>query len=180
MNIVSRKDYEVDMPKKQIVIGDPLYFEDYADDQKKLNKLISRIKINKVIKDNMKCFVSVVEIEDEGYESVELRICIAPSANAHVYLQDMKYTSQETTSKAIGVDSATYMIEVDENSCDINTMADGYWGNEEIFFRTINGKKNIDAYLICLTMPDDFDVEETISYVDCFFKNKKEITLKAA
>lgn len=182
--VLKRKNYEVDMIKN-LQFGDPMYYEDYADDKKRLNSLISNIKLKKELKERFNCYLSLIQSQDHDddcdmdFDSLELRICLAPKEHFATYLNDMQYASQKTKVKEIGVDSASYILEIDGKYDKFSTEADGYWGCESTFYRTIDRKKYVDAIMICISMPEDIDMDNLDKYVDYYFSNKKEIELPA-
>lgn len=176
--LLEQKVYEVKTPKT-IIFGDPMYFEDFEDDPKRLKSLIAELKLTK---NQIAQFVSRVVIknerfEDEGFEfdSISMNIYIAPSEHIGTYMNDQYYKVQKETTKDIGVDSACYLLQVDDNYDEFRTGADGYWGCHTTYSRTINGKKHVDAHIVSITMTEDLSMEDVEQYLKYFFKDTKEI-----
>lgn len=81
------------------------------------------------------------------------------------------YKGQETVEKAIGVDTAKYLIEVDGKSDEIHTGGDGYWGNCLEFYRSYNGKRILDAAIINISIPEFMDFGDMKQHAAYFFED---------
>ncbi|WP_368263222.1 hypothetical protein [Clostridium disporicum] len=125
---------EVKMPTK-IYIGDPMYFEHYADNKTRLNQLT----YNKGYrgKSSWVGSVKLTEVEDSFemagkthyYTSVYFMICFAPNQKLlSLYEENMKFNYQKEKDVEIGVDSATYVFGFNKNEMEVRTMSDGGFG----------------------------------------------------
>lgn len=130
--ILSKISAEVKMPKK-MYIGDPMYFEKFEG--KKLSKLT--YANNYRGKSEWFGLLSIIEkegsFEIEGkthtYKDIEIMISFAPNKKLlNIYDEEkcMNYQREKTT--PIGVDTARYVIGIDDKEIEINTQADGFWG----------------------------------------------------
>ena len=57
-----------------------------------------------------------------------MEIYLAPAETMKTYLDGMKYRAQKMKEKMIGVDTARYLLTVDDRSDEIRTGGDGCWG----------------------------------------------------
>lgn len=176
--LLEQKTYETKTPKT-IIFGDPMYFEDYEDEPKRLKSLITDLKLTKAQLAEFVCRVVLMNerFTEEGFEfdSISLNIYLAPAEHIKTYMGGQYYTVQKETNKEIGVDSASYLLQIDDKYDEFRTGADGYWGNQTTYSRTINGKKRIDAYVINVNLPEDESMKSAEDYVKYFFQNVKEI-----
>ena len=153
---------KVKMPTT-IIVGDPLYFEEYPDRKDLVYNKEFRGKKDWV------GIVTLSETETEykniTIEGTSLKVVYAPNEEfAKVYLDDMKYKSQKIKNTQIGVDSARYSIQIDDKYHEINTGGDGYWGDISEFYR---GDK-LDGIMLDMELGDTSsfnDYKEIIEYL---------------
>lgn len=168
-----RKYYDVKMPT-EIIMGDPYYFEEFEDDNKKLKSLISIIKPTKKQRETWKCGVSLLaekKHNDEyniDFDNNRIIIAIAPKKYLRMYLNEKHFTDQNVETKKIGVDTAEYIISVDDKSDIIRTDGDGYWATEIIF--RAKGKRIVEAIMLDISMPSELTLENIEKYINYFFE----------
>ena len=168
-----KETYKVKLPK-HITIGDPNYFEEFTGSE------LERLTVDY---DTPKHFTDArVTLEAKPYDEfpsitlLDMTIYLAPKSTMHTYLDGMMYKSQQSAEKPIGVDTAKYLLAVDGKDDIIHTGADGCWGNFQELYREMNGKKYVDAVIINLGFPDDFeDMESMRRYLNYFFEDFEEI-----
>ena len=168
-----KETYKVKLPK-HIVIGDPSYFRDFSGSE------LERLTVDY---DGPKNFTDArVTIESSPCEEMpeltllDMTIYLAPKSTMHTYLEGMIYKSQSHTDKDIGVDTAQYLLEVDNKSDTIYTAADGCWGNFQEIFREMNGKKMVDAVIISLGFPDDLETFESMrEHLNYYFEDVEQV-----
>lgn len=168
-----KETYKVKLPK-HIVIGDPNYFKEFTGSE--LERLTVDYDVSKNFTD------ARVTIESSPCEDMpeltllDMTIYLAPKSTMHTYLEGMIYKSQNHTEKDIGVDTAKYLLEVDGKSDTIYTAADGCWGSFQEIFREMNGKKMVDAVIISLGFPDDFeDMDSLRERLNYFFEDVEQV-----
>ena len=168
-----KETYKVKLPK-HIVIGDPNYFKEFTGSE--LERLTVDYDVSKNFTD------ARVTIESSPCEDMpeltllDMTIYLAPKSTMHTYLEGMIYKSQNHTEKDIGVDTAKYLLEVDGKSDTIYTAADGCWGSFQEIFREMSGKKMVDAVIINLGFPDDFeDIDRLRERVNYFFEDVEQV-----
>ena len=79
------------------------------------------------------------------------------------------YADQRIEQKEIGVDTARYIMEIDDRWKEFHTGADGCWGNTFTYFHTRNGRKQVDGKMIMFTMPEEVSFEEMKRIMDTLF-----------
>lgn len=164
------KIYSIDCPRR-IQFGDPLYVEKYK------GKELSSLVVNRLIP---KKFVAKVVLREEPYKECpdlmcrSIEICLGPQKYIDTYANGRIYSNQEIVEKQIGVDTACYYIDVDDRYNEINTGADGMWGNECILYKKTNKRKVIEGIIITIEMPEDETLESMEEMVRYFFKNVAE------
>ena len=104
-----------------------------------------------------------------------LVIYLAPPKTMQTYLDGMQYESQKVDEKQIGVDTACYLLRVDDRTETVQTAADGYWGGVETLYRVIDGKTCHDAVIISVEMPEDYDFEAMKALAGRCFPDMKQI-----
>lgn len=177
--------YKLKQTPHHIVFGDPMYFEDYADDKKRLKSLVTNLTLTKAQRNEFGCVVrlscgkkeeKLPNGENFSYMEKIITILMCVPKDFDVYLSDLKYTNQTVKSKEIGVDSHTYYLQVNENDDEINTNADDCWGMESLYYGKINGKRVLQAVVINIALPDEMSEKEINQYMDYFFKEKEPYT----
>lgn len=174
--ILRQETFKVDCPK-QITIGDPSYFEEFSG--KKLDKLTVNCKpYKRFAYRKFETRVTVTEITFEEFPDAKmcnLSIYMAPEKTIKTYMENKMYEGQEAFDKEIGVDTARYLMIIDDKSDVIYTGGDGYWGCYGEYSRKIEGKRYVDAIIIHLSMPE-FDSYETVKQrMRYFFNNVQPI-----
>lgn len=122
--IVKKEIYVVDCPT-HILFGDPMYFEHFEG--QKLDRLVVDCKVPKN-------FVARVVLQEQPIEDLPgemldtMTLYMAPERTISTYMDGYCYKGQEVEQKEIGVDTVTYLFEVDGRYEEFNTEGDGYWG----------------------------------------------------
>jgi len=138
--ILNEVKVEVKMPTK-MYIGDPMYFDHYADNKTRLNQL-TYVKGFRG-KSSWLGSVKVTEVESSyeiagkthSYSEVYFMICFAPNQKLlNLYEENMKFNYQKEKSVEIGVDSATYVFGFNKNEMEVRTMSDGGFGMVSEFY----------------------------------------------
>lgn len=154
-------------PPERIVFGDPMYFEQCKKEE------LKRLTVDYKPPDS---FSAKVVLEETPYEECPDEMCramsiyFAPSQTIDVYAQGKQYESQDYISRDIGVDSARYLLGIDGNYDIFSTGGDGYWGEYAELFRTVNGKRYVDAVIITVVMPEYETMESMRNWLKYFFK----------
>lgn len=134
----------VKMPTK-MYIGDPLYFEDYADNKARLNKL-TYMKGFRGKSSWIGC-IRLVELESSYemagethlYSDICFIMCFAPNQKLlNLYKSNKMFNYQKEKNTEIGVDSANYVFGFNKNEMKVNTMGDGGFGVVSEYY---NGSK---------------------------------------
>lgn len=178
------KNYICTKPKK-VVFGDPSYFEDYADNKKRLKDLTINMNLNTKKYNEFECLVSLRKTIDEDFSEDMYSIVISlinAKTCGHVkglYVSNMQYEDQKLNRKIYGVDTAEYYVSIDDKDDWIKTGADGYWAEVSTYTRKINGTTITDAVLVEINMPDDFSEKEVEKYINYFFKDLKEVSINS-
>ncbi len=162
-----QEEFRVDCPRK-IVVGDPLYFEEYSGER------MRRLKAYYAPPWYFEAGVILTEAEFADFPGEKvcgLSIYMAPKETIETYASGMMYEGQEILTKEIGVDTARYMMVVDGQSDTIHTGGDGYWGRCEEFIRKIGNVRYRDAIAIHLTMPEFESYESVKQRMKYFFNN---------
>lgn len=157
--------YKAKLPQR-IMFGDPQYFEEF-----KGNKL-KCLTVDFKPPSHFSARVVLEEFPMEGYPDEMMRtmsLYLAPERTMGIYLQGMKYESQEHTEKDIGVDTARYYFRVDDRDDVLHTGGDGYWGDYQELFRKIDGRKLLDAVIITALLPEYETTESMRQRAGYFF-----------
>jgi len=168
-----KETYKVKLPK-HITIGDPNYFEEFTDSE------LERLTVDY---DTPKHFTDArVTLESNPCEDypnltlLDMTIYLAPKSTMHTYLDGMMYKGQKSAEKPIGVDTARYLLDVDGKDDIIHTGADGCWGSFQQLYREMNNKKFVDAVIINLGFPDDFDDMDSMRrHLNYFFADVEQV-----
>ena len=179
MKELRKEIYRADHPNR-ITFGDPYYFESFRGD--KLRSLTLDLKVPDWMEARLVLREDLMEREDYGDDELFTRlsedklkrralvIYLAPPKTMQTYLDGMQYESQKVDEKQIGVDTASYLLRVDDRSGTVHTAADGYWGCVETLYRVIDGKTCHDAVIITVEMPEDYDFEAMKALAESFFE----------
>ncbi len=169
MKELRKETYHASHPSR-ITFGDPYYFESFHGD--KLHSLTLDLKVPDWMDVRLVLREDLMEREDYGDDDLFARlsetelkrralvIYLAPSKTMQTYLDGMQYQSQKVDEKQIGVDTACYLLRVDDRTETVHTAADGYWGGVETLYRVIDGTICHDAVIITVEIPEDYDFEE--------------------
>ena len=123
---MNKEVYKIQCPE-HIVFGDPLYFEQY-----KGQKLLSLV-VDYKPPGHFEASLVLREQKNEQFEGFmerSMEIYLAPAETMKTYLDGMKYKAQKMKEKMIGVDTARYLLTVDDRSDEIRTGGDGCWGSK--------------------------------------------------
>lgn len=145
--------YRIKCPK-HILFGDPLYLEQYENDQKRLRELV-------VDYCPEPSFVAGLILKEEPYQKdpaytlLSINLYFAPEQHLGTYMRDWMYKGQKIEEKGVGVDTACYILEVDGRYEDVKTGGDEWWGRSQEFSHTSRGKKVLDAVVVTIWMPEE-------------------------
>ena len=163
---MKKEIYVVDCPT-HIRFGDPMYFERFEG--QKLERLVVDCKVPKN-------FVARVVLQEQPIEDLPgemldtMTLYMAPERTISTYMDGYCYKGQEVEQKEIGVDTVTYLFEVDGRYEEFNTEGDGYWGESREFSRIRDGRSIIDAAVITVCMPETRGFEDMRRLVHYFFQ----------
>ena len=146
-----------------LFIGDPFYTEKYSGSR--LKDLVFENKFPKT-------FVSSMIIEPDKENGIVLiKLCIAPDVKTlSMYEQDKYPIVFNAKEKLLGCDTACFVIETQEKHIQINTMADGFFGN--VYRFTYNRKcQGIIAHLYIDSDIFDEQIEREFNYVFSAYEN---------
>ncbi len=162
-----KETYKVKTPKR-VVFGDPLYFEQFKGE--KLKSLVVDFKPPRYFETRV---VLESEPNEEFLEYIDNSMTLYMSLEKQLptYLKGMHYASQQLDMKRIGVDTAEYLLQVDDREEVIHTGGDGYWGGITEFSRTIREHHSLDAVMIVMCMPEDEDMESMREYLNYLFED---------
>lgn len=173
--VLRKEIYKVKCPKK-IIVGDPLYFEEYTGE--KLKKLTACYKPPDFFE--ARIVLSEVEMDIMPETPIcSMDVYLAPKETICTYTDGMMYAGQEIKSKEIGVDTARYLICVDDRSDTIYTGGDGYWGACEEYRSKVENKYYIDAIVIRMSMPENESFHDVKQRIEYFFEDVQPIKDKA-
>ena len=182
MKELRKEIYRVKHPDR-IAFGDPYYFEQFHGD--KLRRLTYDLKVPDWMDARLVLREDLMERDDYGglfarFSEDErkrraLVIYLAPPKTMQTYLDGMQYESQKVDEKQIGVDTACYLLRVDDRTETVHTAADGYWGGVETLYRVIDGEPCHDAVIITVEMPEDHDFAAMKILAERCFPNMEQI-----
>ena len=182
MKELRKEIYRVKHPDR-ITFGDPYYFEQFHGD--KLRRLTYDLKVPDWMDARLVLREDLMERDDYGclfarFSEDErkrraLVIYLAPPKTMQTYLDGMQYESQKVDEKQIGVDTACYLLRVDDRAETVHTAADGYWGGVETLYRVIDGEICHDAVIITVEMPEDHDFAAMKTLAERCFPNMEQI-----
>ena len=163
--LLRRELFRVKCPRR-IVAGDPYYFE--TEPPERLKKLV--VDYIPPRSYEARLVLSQYEMHDFGvYQTNAVQIYLAPGKDVDVYAAEKMYADQRIEQKEIGVDTASYIMEIDDRWKEFHTGADGCWGNTFTYFHTRNGRKQVDGKMIMFTMPEEVSFEEMKRIMDTLF-----------
>lgn len=162
-----KETYFVKCPR-HVRVGDPMYFEEYEG--RKLKSLVVDQKIPKGF--SARVVITEEELDPELFPEEtfqNLSIYMAPEQYLDTYVAGKYYEGQQIAQKEIGVDTARYLLEIDDRYDEIKTGGDGGWGDYYEFYRkgSSGRKKIVDAIWISLVIPEEKtfdDVRRMLSY----------------
>lgn len=170
--VLSEISMEVSMPKK-LYVGDPLYFEEYEG--AKLKSLtyaksfrgksdwIGKVKLTQK-EDSFEMGGEVIK-----YIDLEIEIYLAPNEKLlNIYADNMKFSYQKTKTVDIGVDSASYVLGVNDREIKVSTMSDGFFGTVMEFYN----KSKLEGITIGLSTGEHSDFERVKSELEYLFDIK--------
>ena len=184
MKELRKEIYRVKHPDR-ITFGDPYYFEQFHGD--KLRRLTCDLKVPVWMDARLVLREDLMEREDYGDDDLFARfsedewkrralvIYLAPPDTMQTYLDGMRYESHKSEEKQIGVDTASYLLRVDDRTETVHTAADGYWGGVETLYRVSDGEPCHDAVIITVEMPEDHDFAAMKALAERCFPNMKQI-----
>ena len=155
MKELRKEIYRVKRPDR-ITFGDPYYFEQFRGD--KLRRLTYDLKVPDWMDARLVLREDMMERDDYGDDDLFARfsedelkrralvIYLAPQDTMQTYLDGMRYESQKSKEKQIGVDTACYLLRVDGRVETVHTAADRYWGGVETLYRFIDGETCHDVH----------------------------------
>ena len=147
---MKKEIYKMQCPK-HIVFGDPLYFDRFKG--ARLKSLVVDYKPPKHFEARLVLLEQKSE-ELEGFIERSMNLYLAPTETMKTYLDEMKYKDHKMGKKMIGVDTARYILEIDDRSDEIRTGGDGCWGSEVKLYRQVGNQKVSDAMIISVAMPE--------------------------
>lgn len=170
--VLSQVSKTITMPKN-ISIGDPLYFEEqdeatlksltYSKDFSKFSNWVSSLSVIKY-QDSFE-----FEGEDITYEQVEFFIYLAPNEQLlKIYKEGDVLRSQRQENIDIGVDTARYIVKVDDREVEIRTMSDGFFGYTLELYKG----SNLEGVLINLDTGEYSDFDRVKSDLEYLFNVK--------
>ena len=166
-----KETYKVKCPER-IVFGDPLYFREFEGERQK------KLVVDLEVPDH---FAAAVMLHEEPIRDHPrligraMTIYLAPEKFLPIYMQQMRFESQDVYEKEIGVDSARYRIKIDDREDVIETGGDGYWGQYVDYTRRIGGKEYLDAVIIGIAIPDEMDMNDMRRYLQYFFQDVQQM-----
>lgn len=163
---MKREVYSVKCPS-HIQFGDPMYFERF--DEEKLSRLVGDYKPSKD-------FEARVVLEENGIEDSKMVLYLARYGLIDTYMKGYMYETQKQKGKLIGVDTAAYLLNIDERTDVIDTGGDGYWGDCQEFYHTHKGKEFLDAVIITVIMPEFENFASMKGRLQYFFKDISPIS----
>ena len=117
--------YKIKRPD-HVVFGDPLYFQQFKG--ARLKKLVTDYRVL------TKFDTARLVLEEKPFSNCPdmmnrtMTLYFAPEKHVDVYLSEQMYEGQEEKTKVVLVDTARYLLKVDDRSDEIHTEADGEWG----------------------------------------------------
>lgn len=125
-----KETYKIKRPD-HIVFGDPLYFEQFKG--ARLKKLVTDYHVL------TKFDTARLVLEEKPFSNCPdmmnrtMTLYFAPEKHMDVYLSEQMYEGQKEKTKVVLVDTARYLLKVDDRSDEIHTGADGEWASSQRF-----------------------------------------------
>lgn len=163
----------IPMPRT-MTIGDPSYFEEFKNDPKRLAELVYQRGFKRP---SWKAAVKLVQTEESfdlggephAYPLYSLLVACAPTDEyLETYLNEEYYRGQTPKTTEIGVDTAKYILEINEVGIIVRTGSDGGFGGVTEFYR---GKK-LEGVLVALSLGDLQEFEEWQRELEYLFEVK--------
>lgn len=171
-----KKTYSVKCPKR-FVFGDPFYFDEFEGE--KLEGLVADYQ-------PPRGFDARVVLEEKAMEEYPdfiertMTLYMAPEKTIQTYVDGLMYEGQDISVKEIGVDTASYLIDVDGRSDEIKTDGDGYWGECQEFWHKQNGRQFLDAVTVTVVVPEFEDWSGMERLAGYFFEEMKLLSSQEA
>ncbi|MFR3755437.1 MAG: hypothetical protein ACLTW9_30005 [Enterocloster sp.] len=163
---MKKEIYVVDCPT-HIQFGDPMYFEHFED--QKLERLVVDCNVTKN-------FVARVVLQEQPIEELPgekldtMTLYMAPERTISTYMDGYCYKGQDVEQKEIGVDTATYLFEVDGRYEEFK-QKEMVTGEKAVNFPgSRDGRSIIDAAVITVCMPEPQGFEDMRRLVHYFFQ----------
>ncbi|MBQ8992990.1 MAG: hypothetical protein IJ085_02490 [Turicibacter sp.] len=177
MEVLRGVSASIPMPTK-LRIGDPLYFEIYENEPKKLERLtyaktfrrptwLGRVNL-------MEGLVHYATLNGEIDTMLDscVRFYFAPTQELlDLYLDGKHYSFQKEKVIDIGVDTARYIIGYNKNETLIQTDADGFWGYVTEFSK---GNK-LEGVEVFLSLGENYDFESAKELLESLIECKFEL-----
>lgn len=166
---------------KHIILGDPLYFEEYTG--RELKRLV-------VDYNPPEQYMAMVKIKEKKSDIPHLEwiepptycvmtLYLGPKENIEVYARDEIYEHQQWKKKGLRAASDRYLVNVDGQEDELHTRGDGEWGYFiEIYDRDEHGKKRTQGVVINMILPEDVDFDDAGVLVKYFFKEEKQVEIE--
>ena len=177
MEVLRGVSASIPMPTK-LRIGDPIYFEKYENEPKKLERLtyaknfrrpswLGRVNL-------MEGLVHYATLNGEIDTMLDsyVRFFFAPNQELlDLYMDDKHYSSQKKKVTDIGVDTGRYIIGYNKNETLIQTDADGFWGYVTEFSK---GNK-LEGVEVFLSLGENYDFESAKELLEFLIECKFEL-----
>ena len=165
--------YKVKCPQ-HIVFGDPMYFERFRGNE--LNRLTVDYRPSKYFDAARLVLKEEPNHELSEYVNRSITLYAAPRRTIEVYAGEQIYTFQKISAKNIGVDTATYYLNIDGRKAEIKTGGDGWWGRFEEYYREAGKDRLSDAVVLTIAMPEEYDFEGMKELAGYFFEDLQPIS----
>lgn len=169
-----KESYKVKNPK-EIIFGDPMYFEEFTG--RRLDELIVDFKPPQYFEARVILTEQPMEEYPEFMEQT-MTLYLAPEQTLKVYMDGCMCESQEIKEKVIGVDTARYLIQVDEREEILHTGGDGYWGSFQEITHKHGNRRILDAAILSIVIPDSENFEGMKKLMEYLFEDAKPIKKK--
>lgn len=163
--------YRIKCPK-HILVGDPLYFKEYANNKKRLNELV--VDYNPL--PEFQASLSLLETmysDFLGHIERTITIYLAPERDLKIYMEGKMYASQNIRRKDIRSDTTCYTIEIDGRYGNIWIGWVGYCGEYQELYREVGRKRCVSAVIISIIIPDHVTFEKMERMAGYFFGELK-------
>lgn len=174
ITLVKKAQAEIGMIKK-IRIGDPMYFEDgdaithtYTRSFRGKSNWVAKLEI---VENKVTCPPDQYIKEEFEFEDISFRLYLAYDKTMLNLIENNKlYSTQKEKVTELGVDSASYILDVNNVDVVIYTGADGSIGYVCEYYT----KNKLDAVAMEITMPaiSDDDFERNKKTLEALFNCK--------